>query len=124
MAALQQNPTLFSDGSVTHNTPAHLWLGAHAAHHPTRPTDVRDLTATESDCHAKYLLEGPGVTNHMGALEKPFPSSTRMDAEGSLLVARAPYPAHDAMGNEALVCIAKTILKHACPTHQTTGATQ
>lgn len=97
------SPETFADGSVLYNPPVHVSLGSYGVYHPRRPLDMPTITQTEGECQQKVTVMAPGVTKHMGSLDGPFPSSTRTEAAGFLLMARAPYALHGALDNSVVV---------------------
>ena len=103
-------PETFADGSVLYNPPVHFCIGAYGTYHPCRPKDIPIDTQTEGECQRKIIPVKPGVTKHLGTLDGPFPSSTRTEAAGFLLMARAPYALHGALDNSVVVKIGNEML--------------
>jgi hypothetical protein len=84
MAVVEGNPPdtpeTFADGSVLYSPLVHYSLGSYGVYHPCRPTDLPPVTQTEGECQSNITIIKAGVTKHMGALDGPFPSSTRTEA--------------------------------------------
>ena len=98
-----QKPNAYCDGSVQAPKSGYLATGTFAAIYPRQNAYGRTLPTRSEQAYRDLTILTDETVSHVGLQIGPYPSSTRVEALGLLLLLRLPVQVHAALDNKAVV---------------------